>query len=119
MAKISIINPRFEISFWGLEHCMPLFGKKANRNFFALLARFGTTDRDGLFAAGYSFSAPATFQSSPLLFVHCALNIFRSRLGVSASHDCLLTRAVVSTISLRSGSPVWSRASFGRGTNLR
>jgi hypothetical protein len=30
MAKITIINPRFEISFWGLEHCMPLFGKKAN-----------------------------------------------------------------------------------------
>src|SRR5262245_9973750 len=30
MAKIAIINPRFEISFWGLEHCMPLFGKKAN-----------------------------------------------------------------------------------------
>ena len=28
MAKITIINPRFEISFWGLEHCMP--GKKAN-----------------------------------------------------------------------------------------
>ena len=30
MAKIVIINPRFEISFWGLEHCMPLFGKRAN-----------------------------------------------------------------------------------------
>lgn len=30
MAKITIVNPRFEISFWGLEHCMPLFGKKAN-----------------------------------------------------------------------------------------
>lgn len=30
MADIVIINPRFDISFWGLEHCMPLFGKKAN-----------------------------------------------------------------------------------------
>ena len=30
MAHIFIINPRFEISFWGLEHCMPLFGKRAN-----------------------------------------------------------------------------------------
>ena len=30
MAEIVIINPRFEISFWGLEHCMPLFGKRAN-----------------------------------------------------------------------------------------
>lgn len=30
MADIVIINPRFEISFWGLEHCMPLFGKRAN-----------------------------------------------------------------------------------------
>ncbi|MGH6736078.1 MAG: radical SAM protein [Methyloceanibacter sp.] len=30
MADIVIINPRFDISFWGLEHCMPLFGKQAN-----------------------------------------------------------------------------------------
>src|SRR4030042_652919 len=30
MADIVIINPRFDISFWGLEHCMRLFGKRAN-----------------------------------------------------------------------------------------
>lgn len=30
MADIVIVNPRFNISFWGLEHCMPLFGKRAN-----------------------------------------------------------------------------------------
>jgi len=30
MSDIVIINPRFDISFWGLEHCMPLFGKHAN-----------------------------------------------------------------------------------------
>ena len=30
MADIVIINPRFDISFWGLEHCLPLFGKRAN-----------------------------------------------------------------------------------------
>ena len=30
MADIVIINPRFEVSFWGLEHCMPLFAKRAN-----------------------------------------------------------------------------------------
>ncbi len=30
MADIVIINPRFEPSFWGMEHAMPLFGKKAN-----------------------------------------------------------------------------------------
>ena len=30
MAHIVIINPRFDISFWGLEHCMALFGKRAN-----------------------------------------------------------------------------------------
>ena len=30
MADIVIINPRFDISFWGLEHCMPLLGKRAN-----------------------------------------------------------------------------------------
>ena len=30
MADIVIINPRFDISFWGMEHCMPLLGKRAN-----------------------------------------------------------------------------------------
>ncbi|MEM7193050.1 MAG: radical SAM protein, partial [Pseudomonadota bacterium] len=30
MADIVIVNPRFDISFWGFDHCMPLFGKKAN-----------------------------------------------------------------------------------------
>ena len=30
MADIVIINPRFEISFWGMEHCMRMFGKRAN-----------------------------------------------------------------------------------------
>jgi radical SAM superfamily enzyme YgiQ (UPF0313 family) len=30
VAEIVLINPRFEASFWGLEHAMPLFGKKAN-----------------------------------------------------------------------------------------
>jgi radical SAM superfamily enzyme YgiQ (UPF0313 family) len=30
MADIVIINPRFEISFWGMEHCIGLLGKRAN-----------------------------------------------------------------------------------------
>lgn len=30
MADIVIVNPRFEISFWGFEHCVSLFGKRAN-----------------------------------------------------------------------------------------
>jgi radical SAM superfamily enzyme YgiQ (UPF0313 family) len=30
MAEIVLINPRFDPSFWGMEHAMPLFGKKAN-----------------------------------------------------------------------------------------
>jgi radical SAM superfamily enzyme YgiQ (UPF0313 family) len=30
MADIVIINPRFDISFWGMEHCMGLLGKRAN-----------------------------------------------------------------------------------------
>ena len=29
MADIVLINPRFEVSFWGLEHALPLLGKKA------------------------------------------------------------------------------------------
>ena len=30
MADIVLINPRFEISFWGLEHVLPIMGKRAN-----------------------------------------------------------------------------------------
>ena len=30
MADIVIVNPRFDISFWGFEHCVALFGKRAN-----------------------------------------------------------------------------------------
>ncbi len=30
MADIVIINPRFEISYWGMEHTLPYLGKRAN-----------------------------------------------------------------------------------------
>ena len=30
MAHIVIINPRFDTSYWGLEHALPLFDAKAN-----------------------------------------------------------------------------------------
>ena len=30
MADIVLINPRFEASYWGMEHALPLFGKQAN-----------------------------------------------------------------------------------------
>lgn len=30
MSDIVLINPRFEASYWGLEHAMPLLGKKSN-----------------------------------------------------------------------------------------
>ena len=30
MVDIVIINPRFDISFWGMEHCIGLLGKRAN-----------------------------------------------------------------------------------------
>jgi radical SAM superfamily enzyme YgiQ (UPF0313 family) len=30
MADIVLINPKFEVSFWGFEHTMPVFGKRAN-----------------------------------------------------------------------------------------
>ncbi|MGE0007696.1 MAG: DUF4070 domain-containing protein [Parvibaculaceae bacterium] len=36
MADIVLINPRFEISFWGLEHALPLIGKRANMPVAAL-----------------------------------------------------------------------------------
>src|SRR5438477_9581853 len=30
MADIVIINPRFEVSYWGMEYALPLVGKRAN-----------------------------------------------------------------------------------------
>src|SRR4051794_18918857 len=30
MADIVLINPRFEVSYWGFEHALPLLGKRAN-----------------------------------------------------------------------------------------
>src|SRR5262249_51838752 len=30
MADIVLVNPRFEVSYWGMEHAMPIFGKQAN-----------------------------------------------------------------------------------------
>src|SRR4051794_24664484 len=30
MADIVLINPRFEVSFWGMEFALPYFGKGAN-----------------------------------------------------------------------------------------
>jgi radical SAM superfamily enzyme YgiQ (UPF0313 family) len=36
MARICLINPRFQTSFWGLNHSLPLLGKKANMPVLAL-----------------------------------------------------------------------------------
>ncbi len=30
MAEIVLVNPRFDVSYWGLEHALPLLGKRAN-----------------------------------------------------------------------------------------
>jgi hypothetical protein len=30
MSEIVLINPRFEPSFWGMEHALPIFDKKGN-----------------------------------------------------------------------------------------
>lgn len=36
VADIVLINPKFEISFWGFEHALPLFGKRASMPVAAL-----------------------------------------------------------------------------------
>jgi hypothetical protein len=36
MDRIILTNPRFTISFWGLEHALPLKGKRANMPVAAL-----------------------------------------------------------------------------------
>ncbi len=30
MSQIALVNPRFEVSYWGMEHALPLLGKRAN-----------------------------------------------------------------------------------------
>jgi radical SAM superfamily enzyme YgiQ (UPF0313 family) len=35
-ARIALINPRFEVSYWGHEHVMPIVGKRANTPVAAL-----------------------------------------------------------------------------------
>ena len=30
MADIVLINPKFEVSYWGMEHALPYIGKRAN-----------------------------------------------------------------------------------------
>ncbi|TMQ28011.1 MAG: DUF4070 domain-containing protein [Nitrospirae bacterium] len=36
MARIALINPRFDVSFWGHDHVMPIVGKRANTPVAAL-----------------------------------------------------------------------------------
>ncbi|MDG3007055.1 B12-binding domain-containing radical SAM protein [Paludisphaera mucosa] len=43
MAQICLINPRFQTSFWGLNHAMPLIGKKSNMPVLALPVLAGLT----------------------------------------------------------------------------
>ena len=43
MARICLINPRFPTSFWGLNHGLPLLGKKANMPVLALPVLAGLT----------------------------------------------------------------------------
>jgi radical SAM superfamily enzyme YgiQ (UPF0313 family) len=43
MARICLINPRFPVSFWGLNHGLPILGKRANMPVLALPVLAGLT----------------------------------------------------------------------------
>jgi len=43
MARICFINPRFQTSFWGLNHGLPIMGKKSNMPVLALPVLAGLT----------------------------------------------------------------------------
>ncbi len=43
MARICLINPRFQTSFWGFNHALPIFGKTANMPVMALPVLAGLT----------------------------------------------------------------------------
>src|SRR4051812_5333215 len=46
MARICLINPRFPVSFWGLNHGLPILGKRANMPVLALPVLAGLTPSD-------------------------------------------------------------------------
>jgi radical SAM superfamily enzyme YgiQ (UPF0313 family) len=46
MANIVLINPRFEVSYWGLEHALPFLGKRANMPVASLPLLAGLTPRE-------------------------------------------------------------------------
>src|SRR5499425_1051360 len=46
MADIVLINPRFEVSYWGMEHALPLLGKRANLPVAALPLLAALTPRE-------------------------------------------------------------------------
>jgi radical SAM superfamily enzyme YgiQ (UPF0313 family) len=46
MARICLINPRFPTSFWGLNHALPMMGKKCNMPVLALPTLAGLTPSD-------------------------------------------------------------------------
>ncbi|MHB1557144.1 MAG: B12-binding domain-containing radical SAM protein [Isosphaeraceae bacterium] len=46
MADIVLINPRFEVSFWGMEYALPLLGKQANLPVAALPLLAALTPRE-------------------------------------------------------------------------
>jgi radical SAM superfamily enzyme YgiQ (UPF0313 family) len=46
MARIVIINPRFEVSYWGMEHALPMLSKRANLPVAALPLLAALTPRE-------------------------------------------------------------------------
>jgi hypothetical protein len=46
MADVILINPRFEVSYWGLEHALSLLGKRATMPVACLLLLAALTPAD-------------------------------------------------------------------------
>jgi radical SAM superfamily enzyme YgiQ (UPF0313 family) len=63
MATIGLINPRFPTSFWGLEHGLPLLGKKANMPALALPVLAGLTPSEHQIVLFDENVAPLDFDS--------------------------------------------------------
>ena len=64
MADIVLINPKFEVSYWGIEYALPVMGKKANVPVACLLLLAALTPE----AAGISRSGRSRDYSSPTCF---------------------------------------------------
>lgn len=92
MADIVLLNPKFEISFWGLEHALPFFSKRATMPVAALPLLAALTSPDHTITI-------IDENVEPIDFEHCARADFVGITGMSVQR--LRMREILSELKRR------------------